>query len=133
MEAGNYVSSKQAAQILGISVSTVYRMVKKGVLTPSKTPGGQRRFDRRELEDYLEASKGIVAPQNPYRERNPGPMEEELEACSAEESAPAVDPRNRLNDLTGKEWIPATKSYLMQKGLGANHPHAQIERQHPAP
>lgn len=133
MEAGNYVSSKQAAQILGISVSTVYRMVKKGVLTPSKTPGGQRRFDRRELEDYLEASKGIVAPQNPYRERNPEPMEEELEACSAEESAPAVDPRNRLNDLTGKEWIPATKSYLMQKGLGANHPHAQIERQHPAP
>lgn len=44
-----------------------------------------------------------------------------------------VDPRNNLNDLTGKEWIPETKSYLYQKGLGASHPHAQIEKQHPAP
>lgn len=44
-----------------------------------------------------------------------------------------VDPRNNLNDLTGKDWIPETKSYLFQKGLGASHPHAQIERQHPAP
>lgn len=44
-----------------------------------------------------------------------------------------VDPRNTLNDLTGKEWIPETKSYLYQRGLGASHPHAQIERQHPAP
>lgn len=44
-----------------------------------------------------------------------------------------VDPRNPLNDLTGKEWIPETKSYFYQKGLGASHPHAQIERQHPAP
>lgn len=133
MEAGNYVSSKQAAQILGISVSTVYRMIKKGVLTPSKTPGGQRRFDRRELEDYLEASKGIVAPQNPYRAKIPENAEKEMAEFPQEESASAVDPRNKLNDLTGKEWIPATKSYMMQKGLGANHPHAQIERQHPAP
>lgn len=44
-----------------------------------------------------------------------------------------VDKRNKLNDLTGKEWIPETKSYMFQKGLGASHPHAQIERQHPAP
>ena len=45
----------------------------------------------------------------------------------------SVDERNSLNDLTGKEWIPATKSYMFQKGLGASHPHAQIEIQHPAP
>ena len=44
-----------------------------------------------------------------------------------------VDPRNTLNDLSGKEWLPETKSYFFQKGLGAKHPHAQIERQHPAP
>lgn len=44
-----------------------------------------------------------------------------------------VDKRNSLNDLTGKEWIPETKSYMFQKGLGASHPHAQIEKQHPAP
>ena len=44
-----------------------------------------------------------------------------------------VDNRNTLNDLTGKEWVPGTKSYMFQKGLGASHPHAQIEIQHPAP
>lgn len=44
-----------------------------------------------------------------------------------------VDPRNPLNDLTGKEWLPETKSYFFQKGLGADHPEAQIEKLHPAP
>ena len=45
----------------------------------------------------------------------------------------SVDERNPLNDLTGKEWIPETKSYFFQKGLGKDHPAAQIERLHPAP
>lgn len=44
-----------------------------------------------------------------------------------------VDPRNQLNDLTGKDWLPETKSFFYQKGLGANHPEAQIEKLHPAP
>lgn len=48
-------------------------------------------------------------------------------------SVGVVDERNHLNDLTGKEWIPETKSYLFQKGLGKDHPEAQIEKQHPAP
>jgi DNA modification methylase len=44
-----------------------------------------------------------------------------------------VDPRNRLNELTAKEWLPETVSVWRQKGLGKNHPDAAIERQHPAP
>lgn len=44
-----------------------------------------------------------------------------------------VDPRNPLNDLNSTEWIPETVSVWNQKGLGANHPDAAIERQHPAP
>ena len=59
------------------------------------------------------------------------PIEEVEEP--AEEAVPVVDPRNTLNDLTGREWLPETKSFFFQKGLGAKHPHAQIERQHPAP
>lgn len=42
-------------------------------------------------------------------------------------------PVNHLNDLTAKEWIPETVSVWTQRGLGKNHAHAQIERQHPAP
>lgn len=45
----------------------------------------------------------------------------------------AVSPRNKLNDLTAKEWLPETVSVWRQKGLGANHPDAQIEKLHPAP
>ena len=45
----------------------------------------------------------------------------------------SISARNSLNDLTGKEWIPETKSYFFQKGLGASSPEAQIEKLHPAP
>ena len=38
-----------------------------------------------------------------------------------------------MNDLSGGEWLPETKSFFFQKGLGAGHAHAKIERQHPAP
>lgn len=39
----------------------------------------------------------------------------------------------RLNDLSGTEWVRATKSIMFQQGLGPEHPDAKIERQHPAP
>ena len=44
-----------------------------------------------------------------------------------------VDPRNKLNELTAKEWIVETVSVWNQRGLGAKHPDAKIERLHPAP
>ena len=40
---------------------------------------------------------------------------------------------NRFNDLTAKEWISETVSVWIQRGLGKDHEHAQIEKQHPAP
>ena len=61
----SYVTTKEAAEILGISTATLYRMLEKGVLEPSKTPGGQRRFDVSELEAYKESSRTISAVQNP--------------------------------------------------------------------
>ena len=45
----------------------------------------------------------------------------------------AIDKRNKLNELTGKEWIVETKSFFFQKGLGANSIEAQYEKMHPAP
>lgn len=59
-----------------------------------------------------------------------------LDAVTAAEDAATpgvVDPRNKLNALPAKEWIPETISVWVQRGLGAGHPDAQIERQHPAP
>lgn len=42
-------------------------------------------------------------------------------------------PKNILNNLTGKEWIQETSTIWYQRGLGQNHKHAQIEKEHPAP
>lgn len=41
--------------------------------------------------------------------------------------------RNTLNDLSGREWIRETTSVWVQRGLGAGHEEAKLERQHPAP
>lgn len=49
------------------------------------------------------------------------------------EKSGVVDPRNMLNELTGKEWIQETVSVWYQRGLGKGHPHTFYERQHPAP
>ena len=146
------VGTKQAAQILGVSISTIYRMVDQGILRPLKTPGGQRRFPVDQLEEYKEKSRDIVAPQRPYQMKldvMSGEIVEDiddtpsyattLEKRSSEADADPdiddkpVDPRNPLNDLNGSQWLPETKSFFYQKGLGSKHPHAQIERQHPAP
>lgn len=55
------------------------------------------------------------------------------ETIDTTEQPKVVDPRNTLNELTSTEWLPETISVWNQKGLGAGHPDAQIERQHPAP
>lgn len=44
-----------------------------------------------------------------------------------------VDPRNTLNELTGRQWVQETKSVWFQRGLGGGHEHTWYERQHPAP
>lgn len=59
---------------------------------------------------------------------------EKLNTISAGSSEKGIyNSNNLLNDLTGKEWMPLTKSFWLQSGIGANHPHAEIEKQHPAP
>lgn len=125
---GKLVGTKQAAELLGISLSTIYRMIAQGLLQPSKTPGGQRRFDMDNLNEFKENSQYISAPQRPYKEQEVAEhmLDDKID------NRP-VDPRNALNDLNGSQWLPETKSFFFQKGLGAKHPHAQIERQHPAP
>lgn len=125
---GKLVGTKQAAELLGISLSTIYRMIAQGLLQPSKTPGGQRRFDMDNLNEFKENSQYISAPQRPYKEQKFAEhmLDDKIDNRS-------VDPRNTLNDLSGSQWLPETKSFFFQKGLGAKHPHTQIERQHPAP
>ncbi len=71
--------------------------------------------------------------------RNPGSSSKAPEQPSLgdwqESSAtkPKLARKNILNDLGGREWIGETTTVWIQKGLGASHEHAKIEREHPAP
>ena len=46
-------TTKEAAKHLGISPTTIYRMEKQDLISSIKTPGGQRRFSRESIEEYL--------------------------------------------------------------------------------
>ena len=106
--AENYLKKAKAMEMLGFSRHTFDKCVKEGVLVAT-TIGKATYFSKSEIEEYMQTEA--------YRLLDEG----------------MVDPRNPLNDLTGKAWLPETKSYFFQKGLGADHPDAQIEKQHPAP
>lgn len=46
MEDKAIYTTKEVANYLGVSSSTIYRMEKRGLLSPTKTSGGQRRFSQ---------------------------------------------------------------------------------------
>ena len=43
------------------------------------------------------------------------------------ETNSTISPKNKLNDLTGKEWIQETCSVFYQKGLGSSHKETKYE------
>lgn len=51
------VRAREAAAYLGVSLVTLRRMEKQGVLSPYRTPGGHRRYSIEMLEEYLESSR----------------------------------------------------------------------------
>jgi len=62
MEDKTIYTTKEAADYLGISPSTIYRMEKRGLLSPTKTSGGQRRFSQKNLEECLKRSQILETP-----------------------------------------------------------------------
>lgn len=62
MEDKTIYTTKEAADYLGVSPSTIYRMEKRGLLSPKKTSGGQRRFSQKNLEECLRKSQSFETP-----------------------------------------------------------------------
>lgn len=86
--------------------------------------------------DILDEVETLAPPRGRGRPRKVSPDAAPASPPSSTDVAvkeQTVDVRNQLNDLTAREWIPETVSVWNQRGLGAGHPDAQIERQHPAP
>ena len=48
-------TSSQAARFLGVSLATIRRWTDAGYLTGYRTPGGQRRFSREQLEGFIDS------------------------------------------------------------------------------
>lgn len=104
-----YLSKNKAMQISGLSRHVFDKLVSNGKLDLYENEAGKKRISSEELEIFMETEE--------YNRLLHG----------------TVDKRNKLNDLTGKDWLPETKSFFYQKGLGADSPEAQIEKLHPAP
>ena len=51
-------TSSQAASYLGVSLATVRRWSDDGYLRGYRTPGGQRRFSRAQLDEFLRSLTG---------------------------------------------------------------------------
>jgi len=46
-------TSSQAARYLGVSLATIRRWTDAGYISCYRTPGGQRRFSRDQLDDFI--------------------------------------------------------------------------------
>lgn len=102
------ISGAKAMKMLELSRHSFEKVMQEGLLS-AETKGNKKAYKTTDIEEFMKTDR--------YHELVNG----------------IVDPRNNLNDLTGKDWLPETKSFFYQKGLGANHPEAQIEKLHPAP
>lgn len=102
------ISGAKAMRISGLSRHAFDKAVKSDWLI-QHVDGNRKFFFLYELESFMKTDM--------YKQLSEG----------------TVDARNTLNDLTGKDWLPETKSFFYQKGLGADSPEAQIEKLHPAP
>ena len=53
------LTAREASAYLGVSLNTLNRIEKRGLILPFRTPGGHRRYDVGMLDEYLEASRQI--------------------------------------------------------------------------
>ena len=102
------LTAAKAMKFLALSRHSFDRIVKKGAVLEHESKG-KKYFLLSDLQNALRRADYIAVKNG------------------------VADGRNSLNDLTGKEWVPETKSYFYQKGLGAESDEAEIEKMHPAP
>ena len=55
-------TSSQAARYLGVSLATVRRWTDAGHIGCYRTPGGQRRFSRDQLDDFISSMQRDESP-----------------------------------------------------------------------
>jgi len=51
------LTAKEAAAFLHVSLNTLWRMERRNLITPYRTPGGHRRYSADMLRSYLERTR----------------------------------------------------------------------------
>ena len=67
-------TSSQAARYLGVSLATIRRWTDAGHVSCYRTPGGQRRFAREQLDEFMSSMQRDAAVENdpPAHDVEPG-------------------------------------------------------------
>ena len=63
------LTATDAADYLGISITTLNRMTKEGKLVPYRTLGGHRRYSLTMLDEYLENSQRQASATTSFQTR----------------------------------------------------------------
>jgi excisionase family DNA binding protein len=58
-----FLNVSEAADFLGVSAASLRKWSDEGLVPVYRTPGGQRRFDANDLEDFLESMRQPTTPQ----------------------------------------------------------------------
>ncbi len=58
----NLLTIQKAAELLGISTRTLKRYEERGLITPQRTPGDQRRYTLEDIEILSKRTNGNIAP-----------------------------------------------------------------------
>lgn len=66
MDTSNYCTTREAAEILGVSLRTIQQWVEKGLLQAWKTDGGHRRVLRSSIEDLRKRRREPDAEETEY-------------------------------------------------------------------
>ncbi|MBS3990452.1 MAG: hypothetical protein KGZ51_00095 [Erysipelothrix sp.] len=133
-----YVSKKEAIKISGVTKTQFENLILAGVISEYYLDENKIGYDKDQIRRIKLIVKEVSINDNKVDKSKVNLNDDFSEDNSQldyfnQENRRKADPRNKLNDLNGTEWLPETKSYMYQKGLGSKHPHAQIEKMHPAP
>ena len=63
-------TSSQAARYVGVSLATIRRWADAGHLSCYRTPGGQRRFSREQLDEFVASLRGEDRSTEEYGDRH---------------------------------------------------------------
>jgi excisionase family DNA binding protein len=70
-----YLSSREAAKVLGVSTATLRKMVKTGALRAEHTPGGHLRFAIDSLAHASAMNISLAASGTPQETQEPQPQQ----------------------------------------------------------